>query len=297
MPGAGSCIVPPYTEAKGAPMKGEKINFGVAAAKAKADSGPTRTNDRSAIAFPYMDLDDAVEVARKLYARSGISSCPLDELAAEMKQTTSSGNFRLKTGTARIFGLVEKDGQSALKLTELGCSLNSPDGEAAAIVAAFLRVPLYNQIYEKYLGKLLPPTKALEREMQTLGVAAKQTDKARMAFQRSARQAGYFNSGEDRLVRPRAGTVAETLDQKTADALPSEREQTPPRRKGSGDGGGHHPFVQGLLETMPEPGTMWTIEGRASWLEAAANIFTLIYKGEGRIAIGAVPAQRKEKGN
>ena len=42
---------------------------------------------------------------------------------------------------------------------------------------------------------------------------------------------------------------------------------------------------------------MWTIEGRASWLEAAANIFTLIYKGDGRISIQAVPAQRKEKSN
>ena len=246
-----------------------------------------------------MDLDDAVDVAKKLYARSGISSCPLDELAAEMKQTTSSGNFRLKTGTARTFGLVEKDGQSSLKLTELGCAVVSPDGEAAARAAAFLQVPLYSQVYEKYLGKLLPPTKALEREMQTLGVASKQTDKARIAFQRSAKQAGYFNSGEDRLVRPRvtaSGAAAETLDQAVADARPNEREPTPKRRGGSG-GGGHHPFVEGLLETMPEPGTVWTIEGRAAWLEAAANIFTLIYKGEGRIAVQAVPVLRKDKGN
>lgn len=296
--GAGSCIVPPPLEAIGALMKGEKVNFSAAAA-AKSSGG--RTNERSAIAFPYMDLDDGIDVAKKLYDRRGISSCPLDELAAEMKQTTSSGNFRLKTGTARTFGLVEKDGQSSLKLTELGCRLVSPDGETAAKADAFLTVPLYNQIYEKYLGKLLPPTKALEREMQTLGVAAKQTDKARMAFYRSARQAGYFNSGEDRLVRPKmvssTGAPAETLDQHVADAPPGERNTNAPRRKGSGDGGGHHPFVQGLLETMPEPGTMWTIEGRASWLEAAANIFTLIYKGEGRIAVQAMPAQRKEKAN
>lgn len=276
-------------------MKGEKVNFSAAAA-AKSSGG--RTNERSAIAFPYMDLDDGIDVAKKLYARRGISSCPLDELAAEMKQTTSSGNFRLKTGTARTFGLVEKDGQSSMKLTDLGCRLVSPDGETAAKADAFLAVPLYNQIYEKYLGKLLPPTKALEREMQTLGVAAKQTDKARMAFYRSARQAGYFNSGDDRLVRPRitaSGPAAETLDQAAADAPLNEREPSPKRRNGSGSGGGHHPFVEGLLDTLPEPGTVWTIEGRAAWLEAAANIFTLMYKGEGRIAVQAVPPQRKDK--
>lgn len=281
-------------------MKGEKINFGAAVAAKSKDSNPTtRINERSGIAFPYLDLDDAVEIAKHLYSRSAINSCPLDELAAEMKQTTTSGSFRLKTTTAGVFGLVEKDGRSAIKLTELGCRLVSPDGETDAKASAFLQVPLYNQIYEKYKGKLLPPTKALEREMQILGVSSKQTDKARLAFQRSAKQAGYFNSGEDRLVRPRvtasAGALPETLDQVAADAPLGEHESIPRRRNGSGGGGGRHPFVEGLLETMPEPGTVWTIEGRAAWLEAAANIFTLMYQGEGRIAIQAVPPQRKDK--
>lgn len=276
-------------------MKGEKVSFGAASAKWSADSA-NRTNERSGISFPYMDLDDAVDVAQKLYARSGISSCPLDELAAEMGQTTSSGNFRLKTATARVFGLVTKDGQSALKLTELGCAIVSPDGEIAAKAAAFLEVPLYRQIYDKYLGKLLPPTKALEREMQTLGVSSKQTDKARIAFQRSAKQAGYFNSGEDRLVKPRmasAGPAVETLDQAAADA-PIERDSSTSRKRGSGgSGGGYHPFIEGLLEVLPEPGTLWTVEGRAAWLQAAAQNFTLIYKGEGKIDVVAVAGTNK----
>ena len=277
-------------------MKSEKVNFDNAAAAAKPKApGGARTNDRSGIVFPYMDLDDALDVAQHLYARSGISSCPIDELAAEMKQTTSSGNFRLKTVTAGVFGLTEKDGRSSIKLTELGCRVVSPDGEADAKAAAFLQVPLYNQIYEKYKGKLLPPTKALEREMQILGVASKQTDKARHAFQRSAKQAGYFSSGEDRLVRPRltssANTSPETLDQSAADA-PTAREEETPRRGGSGAGGGqYHPFIQGLLQTLPEPGTLWTVEGRAAWLLAAAQNFTLIYKGEGKIDVQVAPGK------
>jgi hypothetical protein len=280
-------------------MKGEKVNFDPGS-KPNTGGAAARTNERSAIVFPYMDLDDAVEVAKHLYARSGISSCPVDELAAEMKQTTSSGNFRLKTATAGIFGLTEKDGRSSIKLTELGCRIVSPDGEADARATAFLEVPLYAQIYEKYKGKLLPPTKALEREMQVLGVAPKQADKARYAFQRSAKQAGYFNSGEDRLVRPRGngGNVAapETLDQVAADA-PTVRNDEAPRRKGSGGGSGgqYHPFIQGLLETLPEPGTLWTIEGRAAWLQAAAQNFTLIYKGEGKIDVQISKLPKAEK--
>ena len=45
--------------------------------------------------------------------------------------------------------------------------------------------------------------KALERETAQLGVAVKQTDKARQVFERSARQASFFGAGPDRLVRPR----------------------------------------------------------------------------------------------
>ncbi|MEX0802027.1 MAG: hypothetical protein WD688_01710 [Candidatus Binatia bacterium] len=279
-------------------MAGKKIDFGAAAeAKAKSRGDADRTNERSAIAFPYLDLNAAVEVAKALYSRRGISSCALDELAAALSQTTSSGNFRLKTSTARTFGLIDKDGQSAFKLSELGCRLVSPEGETDAKADAFLQVPLYNQIYEKYRGKLLPPTKALEREMQTLGVSSKQTDKARHAFQRSARQAGFFNDGEDRLVRPRATGVAgnvETISQSAADNLPDERNTYERRGGGSngGSGGNYHPFIQGLLKTLPEPDTVWSVEGRAAWLRAAAYNFTLMYQGEGQVLI---EVQEKDK--
>jgi hypothetical protein len=33
--------------------------------------------------------------------------------------------------------------------------------------------------------------------------------------------------------------------------------------------------------------TNWTVEGRAKWLQAAANIFDLIYQGSGEIDIRA----------
>jgi hypothetical protein len=42
-----------------------------------------------------------------------------------------------------------------------------------------------------------------------------------------------------------------------------------------------HPFIEGLLQTLPEPHTDWPAQDRAKWLQTAANIFDLIYKGEG----------------
>jgi hypothetical protein len=46
--------------------------------------------------------------------------------------------------------------------------------------------------------------------------------------------------------------------------------------------------VQGLLDSLPEPETNWTVDGRAKWLQAAANIFDLMYKGSGEITVKAV---------
>lgn len=167
------------------------------------DSSSTiRKNERSAIEFPYLDLDTAAEVARALYQRAGLGACEIDELAAEMGQTIS-GAFRLKTGAAKLFGLLEKDARSAFRLSALGQQIVNSESEPKARADAFLNIPLYSAIYEKYRGHLLPPDKALEKEMASLGVAPKQTDKARQVFERSARQAGFFEQGDDRLVLPR----------------------------------------------------------------------------------------------
>ena len=57
-----------------------------------------------------------------------------------------------------------------------------------------------------------------------------------------------------------------------------------------------HPFVQGLLDSLPEPETNWTVEGRAKWLQAAANIFDLMYKGNGDISVTATSDTNKASG-
>lgn len=271
-------------------MAGETVQF------EKSREGASDKREQSTILFPYGDLDDAVSVARAVYARSGRGACDLDELAAEMGQTMS-GAFRMKTAAARIFDLVTKEGKSSIRLTELGQQVVNSDSERGARAEAFLRVPLYAGIFEKYRGHLLPPPKALEREMLSLGVSSKQTDKARQAFERSARQAGFSEAGEDRLVRPKTELPTRKADEFEAPDDKQEQQEKRDRRVGGGgDGGGHHPFVQGLLQTMPEPGTVWTIEGRAAWLEAAANVFKLMYQGDGRITVRVADEPPKNNG-
>ncbi len=265
-------------------MTGEKVDFSEAA-NAASDSGGKESRDRSTVDFPYMPLEAAIEVAKALYNRCGFGSCEQDELAAELGQTIS-GAFRQKTSAARVFGLVSKDGRSAFQLTDLGKEIVSPETESDARATAFLAVPLYSQIYEKFRGHNLPPAKALEREMEALGVAHKQTDRARQAFERSAQHAGFFNSGKERLVKPRM---------ESAKAAPPADQAPPPRNdeqdgrsagnSGSGSGGGElppdiDPIIAGLISRLPKAGTVWAKDKRKLWLQILENSFDLVYEDE-----------------
>jgi hypothetical protein len=237
--------------------------------------------DRSTIEFPYGDLDDAVEIVKAVHSNAGIS-CTLDQLAAFVHQSMTSGAFRLRLSNARAYGLTENE-RGEVRLTDLGRTCADPAQEPRARVDAFLHVPLYSAIHDKYRGFTLPPAAALEREMVALGVAPKQTGKARQAFMRSARQAGFFVHGEDRLVRPSFNPTPTTR--------PIDPPPPPPPNKtggGGGDGGDEgprHRLIVGLFESLPKDGDTMTAEDAADWLETAAANLRLVYKFKGRIRV------------
>jgi hypothetical protein len=166
---------------------------------AETENGDGRSYSRSSIAFPYSGLADAEQVAEALFKRG--DSANMDEIAAQLGQTVSSGSFRTKVSTARTFGAIEvRRGQ--VTLSPLGRRLVDPEKVKQARVDAFLHVPLYKQIYEAYKGHQLPAAAGIESRMEKLGVSPKQTNRARQALQKSAERAGFFESGKDRLVTP-----------------------------------------------------------------------------------------------
>jgi len=229
----------------------------------KSESGlpkDGRRIDRSSIEFPYLDLDMSESIANGIYQRAGLGNCEIDELAAQLGQTVS-GALRLKIAAAKMFGLIEKDGRSGYKLSSLGQEIVNDDTAPRARAAAFMNVPLYSQIFEKYKGHLLPPTKALEREMAALGVAAKQSDKARQVFERSARQAGFTAQGDDRLVQPRFDRVALSTNQTSpqiATQTTSERVVTAPAAEAD------KPLKYQLIDLLA-PDVMTDAEQEAVW--------------------------------
>jgi hypothetical protein len=227
--------------------------------------------ERSTISFPYNDLDDAVTVSKAVHAVGG-TSCQWDQLAAKLGMSSTSGTFRLRMLAAKTYGVLSYD-KNTVTLTTLGSRLCDPQQEKAARAEAFLVVPLYNKIYEDFKGRSLPPTSGLETAIVTMGVAQKQKDKARQVFQRSAKQAGFFEYGVDRLVMPSIKASSAPV------VAPIEPEQ-PDKKKSKekeDDEEELHPFIKGLLKKLPVPDSEWPNDKRAKWLQAAVNIFDLMY--------------------
>jgi hypothetical protein len=41
---------------------------------------------------------------------------------------------------------------------------------------------------------------------------------------------------------------------------------------------GPDPLIQALMDKLPKPNTVWSIDDRGKWLKAAAMVFNLIYR-------------------
>jgi hypothetical protein len=173
----------------------------LAADGADSENGSGRT--RSLIAFPYTPLRDAEAVSGMLSQKLPGHGSP-EQLAGHMAQTPTSGTFRTKVATARIFGAVTVT-RGRIELTDLGKRLADPQSKEAARVEAFLHVPLFQKLYENHKTGPLPDDEGLETEIIQAGVSRKQADRARQAFRRSAEQAGFFKTAKDRLILPSTG--------------------------------------------------------------------------------------------
>jgi hypothetical protein len=231
------------------------------------ESGP----GRSTIKFPYLDLEDAMAVAKGVHDVGG-NSCQRDALAAHFDVASNGGGFNLRLITAKMFGLIGYD-KGQVSLTTLGQRILDPQKAKAARAESFLAVPLYKALYDEYKGNLLPANQGLENTIERLGVAPKQKDKARQVFQRSATQSGFFAYGNNRLVMP---TIKGSVEVET----PKEEDKGKGAKDDDGSGEERkllHPFIQGLLDKLPKAESEWSIEARKKWLQTAANIFDLMY--------------------
>ena len=243
--------------------------------------------ERSSIEFPYMGLQEAMEVAQAIHRTTGSGLCQTDQLAAALDLSMASSGFRVRLGTTKMFGLIESErGSGAVRLTDLGHRIVDPGQERAAKVEAFLNVPLYRKLVEIHRGKTLPPPAALERVMAELGVAKKQTDRARQTFDRSAQNAGFFEFGRDKLVQPAtgggsaAGGIGGGVETAEGGALPPgvrSGDGQPLRMQPALAAQLPDPLMEALIKKLPAPNSTWSAVERVTWLQMMSMAFTLAY--------------------
>lgn len=248
--------------------------------EATADAAAGKSSEprqRSTIGFPYMDLASSIELAQAIFKNVAAGECDDDQLAAWTNQSSKSSGFRVQVYAARTFGILAGEA-SRHSLTDLGLSVIDSLREREARIKAFLHVPLYAAVFERFKGGALPPAAALEREMVALGVAPKQKDRARQVFERSAEQAGFFAHGKDRLIQP---GVAPGQHQPPKDEKPGGGGNGGNGGNG-GDGVAIDPIIQGLLARLPKSGETWPEAQRKLWLNLLEGSFGLIYKDGGQ---------------
>lgn len=230
-----------------------------------------KKRQRSTIAFPYSDYESAAAVAQAIHGNVGHGQCSLTgQLAPWMNQSPKSSSFRTQVSAARLFGLIESDDSESYRLTELGRRVVDQAQARTAKAEAFLRVPLFKALYDKYVGGVVPPTAALEREIAALGVSEKQKSRARQVFESSSEQTGYREQGANRLVMP--ATIV----------MESPKNAEDGKNKGRGGGGNNSgldldPLLMALLHKIPNQVEGWPADKRLRWFKTFAMNVSQVY--------------------
>ena len=231
-------------------------------------------SSRSRIAFPYSALDSVIQVVEVLHQLHG-TQCELAQLAGALNTTVESGTFRSTVSAARTFGLIRTKSKIA-ELTDLGIAIVDSSTCDEAKVEAFLSVPLYQSIYDKFEGRRLPPDAGLEAEIRSLGVTEKSVARARQALQRSAVIAGFSRSGKDRLVRPPAGRGNATSVRPISPASTTTEPPTPRPAQSAVASSIHDELLSALWSKLPMDGN-FPDPRRSQWLEMLKLALDMVY--------------------
>lgn len=251
------------------------------------DKAPRGPGPKSATQYPYFDLDDSVAVAKAVHERGG-GTCTRDLAAAALGYSTvKSGAFLSRIYAAKQFGLIEIDGDT-ISVTDRATNILHPVMDSDAVVAkrdAFLAVPLFQKVYEKFKGSGLPHEQGLQNLLKNeYKIVPDRIKPAMRVMLDSAEQAGFFavSGNRTRLIAPTGvvhtgGGKIET----PAAKVDGEGQQQPDRKptaSGGGDGPtGVHGALVAMLRELPRPGTPWPKSKKDLFMTAFRSIIDVIY--------------------
>ena len=115
--------------------------------------------------FPYISFDEAFKLAENMKKLGGVAT--IRELGSAIGRK-KTGWFGLQVASMRRWGLVS--GQGKMKLTDVFqriASPRSPNDDLKAKQEAFMEIPLFKEIFEKYSKHGLPEEPYLSNVLQS----------------------------------------------------------------------------------------------------------------------------------
>ncbi len=169
-----------------------------------------RTRKRSVYLFPAYGFSTALDFARRVEEGGG-GTLSEDVLAVGLGLSVKGSGFRLKSLTARQFHLLNKQGDT-LSSTPTAKSILRPTSHSEAVNGyrqAFMAIPLFRAVAERYRGQYLPDSQSLrnvlEREFQVDRGRVQQAEKLLME---SARDTQVLTLSGDRAYLAVSGPSA-----------------------------------------------------------------------------------------
>ena len=240
--------------------------------------------------FPYYDLADAAKVAEAIHFKAG-GECDRNQLGAFLgHKSVKSGAFLSRIAAAKLFGLIAKS-HRGFRITARGKAIVAPvtpQDESDARVAAFLSVPLFQAVFERFEGSDIPNRIGLENLFATAHgvVKSRRTPTVRIML-RSAEYAGLFDTaGTSKMIRPVRVAEQPPADVPTQDSdgrIPAQGSgkgsgtETPEKAGGDQDVGSIDPALSGLLQRLPPGGTSMSKSKRDQLVKAFTSVVEFIY--------------------
>src|ERR1700738_4594307 len=174
-----------------------------------ASAKEIRTRVTAENRYPVYDLNSSLTVAKAVKEQGG-DACTVEQLGAFLSyKNTNGGGFVARIAATKLFGLVISD-RGTYKITpraEAALWPVSPAARLQALRDAFLGVPIYKQIYERFRGTQLPEEFGMKSLLRTQ-FQVPPGDRAALAYRvlmDSAEVAGFFTANQGRrthLIEP-----------------------------------------------------------------------------------------------
>ncbi len=180
---------------------------------------------------PFIFLGEAITLAEKLYALSS-GKASFDLLSRVTGNSISSSSFTKKLSALKAYGLVSVDqAKMEVALTDIGVTIAAPMNQEASGLArkeAFLRIEVFNRIYEKHKGKLLPADEFLRNIIEIdCQMPRELSPQWLLAFKQSIRAAGLLYDRGDGKMQIMESPIASLEVSVAASLVPPAESQIP----------------------------------------------------------------------